>query len=59
MLFDPDDTKENMVSKVQKLFYVACSRTKSNLICVRLIIQDEEVSFKEYFPSAQMINLES
>ena len=42
-------TNDDMKLKMQKLFYVACSRAKHNLICVRLITEDEEESFLKYF----------
>ena len=50
-LFDIGSSTAEMKSKVQKLYYVACSRAKSNLICLKLITQDEEDMFKKYFPS--------
>lgn len=50
-LFDIGSSTPEMKSKIQKIFYVACSRAKSNLICFKLISQDEEASFKSYFPS--------
>lgn len=40
-----DDEKDLLKkSKNQKLFYVACSRTIKNLICVRLVSDEEEES---------------
>lgn len=50
-LFGIGSSTPEMKSKAQKLFYVACSRAKHNLICFKLITQDEEVIFKKYFPS--------
>lgn len=41
----------------QKLFYVACSRTKKNLTCVKLITQDEESLIQSFFQSAERVNL--
>lgn len=35
-----------------KLIYVACSRAKSNLICVKLIKQEEEQLIKKFFTDA-------
>ena len=39
-----DDNEEDIIKKLknQKLFYVACSRTIKNLICVRLVSDEEE-----------------
>ena len=50
-LFDIGSSTSEMKSKVHKLYYVACSRAKSNLICLKLITQDEEDMFKKYFPN--------
>jgi DNA helicase-2/ATP-dependent DNA helicase PcrA len=55
-LFDIGSSTSEMKSKVQKLYYVACSRAKSNLICLKLITQDEEDMFKKYFPSNVQLN---
>jgi DNA helicase-2/ATP-dependent DNA helicase PcrA len=41
-IYDVDDEDLIKKSKNQKLFYVACSRTIKNLICVRLVSDDEE-----------------
>jgi DNA helicase-2/ATP-dependent DNA helicase PcrA len=43
--------------KTLKLFYVACSRTKSNLIIVRLILKDEEDTVKQYFENYEEMKL--
>lgn len=43
------ETKREIASK--KLIYVACSRTKKNLVCVRLMkCQDEANQFASFFP---------
>ncbi|TCS57631.1 DNA helicase-2/ATP-dependent DNA helicase PcrA [Primorskyibacter sedentarius] len=43
------ETKREIASK--KLIYVACSRTKKNLVCVRLMkSQDEADQFASFFP---------
>lgn len=55
-LFDIGSSTFEMKSKIEKLFYVACSRTKSNLICLKLITQDEEEMFKKYFPNNVQLN---
>lgn len=53
-----DDPKKNVVKeKSQKLIYVACSRARKDLICVKMLTQDEEVSFCERFPMAQKIDI--
>jgi len=48
-LFDIGSSSPEMKSKLEKLFYVACSRAKHNLICFKLITQDEEDMFNKYF----------
>lgn len=55
-IFDPaaDIEKKN---KNLKLIYVACSRAKTNLICIKLIKQVEEASIKALFPAAEKIEL--
>lgn len=50
-LFDIGDSTLEMKSRVQKLFYVACSRAKTNLIIFKLITLDEEEAFKAAFSS--------
>ena len=53
-----DGTPSDDVHRIraQRLFYVACSRARSNLTCVKLIEESEEVAFKRTFPFAQKIN---
>lgn len=51
------DAKTDMKEKTEKLFYVACSRTKTNLSCIRVIEEDEEVALLKLFPEAQKIDL--
>lgn len=41
-IYDVDEEDLIKKSKNQKLFYVACSRTIKNLICVRLVSDEEE-----------------
>lgn len=41
-IYDVDEQDLNRKLKNQKLFYVACSRTIKNLICVRLVSDNEE-----------------
>jgi DNA helicase II / ATP-dependent DNA helicase PcrA len=49
-----NDAKKNAS---QKLFYVACSRTKKNLTCIKLITQDEEVLINQFFSNATAVSL--
>ena len=50
-LFDPDDNEKKL--KNQKLFYVACSRAKKNLYCLRVVKnEDEKKELLAFFPDA-------
>jgi DNA helicase-2/ATP-dependent DNA helicase PcrA len=52
----PPASKRESVSR--KLFYVACSRTKFNLICVRLMKDEEEARYiSKFFPFSTEINI--
>lgn len=37
----------------QKLIYVACSRARNNVVCLRLLTSEEVEDFKRIFPSAK------
>ena len=52
------DTSDKKYEKTLKLFYVACSRAKSNLINVRLIPNEEEETIKKYFNEYEKVELE-
>ncbi|NQY30668.1 MAG: ATP-dependent helicase [Flavobacteriaceae bacterium] len=53
-----NETSDKKYDKTLKLFYVACSRAKSNLINVRLIPNEEEEIIKKYFTESKKIELE-
>ena len=55
-LFDSNNNEAKKIDS-QKLFYVACSRTKTNLTCVRLIKEDEESLLKSFFNSAICVDI--
>ena len=55
-VFD-SNINDNKKIASQKLFYVACSRTKKNLTCIRLIMEDEENLIQSFFQSAERVNL--
>ena len=48
-IFDNAETDKEKKLTNQKLFYVACSRAKTNLNCVKLITTDEEENIKGFF----------
>lgn len=58
-IYDNDEKDLTKKSKNQKLFYVACSRTIKNLICVRLVSNEEEekqlLTFFEGFEIKKLI----
>ncbi|MCW2308947.1 UvrD-helicase domain-containing protein [Rhodobium gokarnense] len=52
---DPPDTKRDVASR--KLLYVAASRTKKNLVCVRLMNDQAEMErISPYFPEAVQVH---
>ncbi len=56
-IFDNSETDNDKKLKNQKLFYVACSRAKINLSCVRLISSEEEENIKNFFTNATKVIL--
>jgi DNA helicase-2/ATP-dependent DNA helicase PcrA len=50
-IFEVDSDQEKRLKNL-KLIYVACSRAKTNLICLRLITQEDEPLIKNFFPDA-------
>lgn len=52
-----DNTKNEKRENSQKLIYVACSRARKSLICVRLLLEDEVEHFLRVFPSAVEVGL--
>jgi DNA helicase-2/ATP-dependent DNA helicase PcrA len=58
-IFDGIETDLTQKLTNQKLFYVACSRAKTNLICVKLISSDEEANIKSYFSNVVKVEIDS
>ncbi|KAA1246003.1 UvrD-helicase domain-containing protein [Aquimarina sp. RZ0] len=56
-IFDAATENNDKKLKTQKLFYVACSRAIKNLICVKLISEDEESNLTKMFPDFKKVNL--
>lgn len=55
-IFDSNVKDEgSKYAKNLKIVYVACSRTKKNLTCLRLILQEEEENLLKFFPDAQKV----
>ncbi len=47
-----DEAKQKMREISQKLIYVACSRAKNSIVCLKVLKKDEVKNFKSAFPSA-------
>ena len=56
-IFDSSETDEKKKLYNQKLFYVACSRSIENLVCIKLILSDEEGNLIKFFPNNEKITL--
>jgi len=54
-----DNSKQEKWENSQKLIYVACSRARKSLRCVRLLLEDEVGQFLEFFPNAIEVKLEN
>ncbi|OJU11898.1 MAG: hypothetical protein BGN88_10250 [Clostridiales bacterium 43-6] len=56
LLYSPiEESKIHKRNNSQKLIYVACSRAKESLVCVRILEKDEINSFLNIFPGAKFI----
>ena len=51
-----DNSKHEKAIRSQKLIYVACSRAKKNLVCIRVLTSDEVSAFLQYFPDAVLVD---
>ncbi|CAA0170167.1 DNA and RNA helicase family protein [Tenacibaculum maritimum] len=56
-IFNPNENDLSKKLYNQKLFYVSCSRAIKNLVCVRLITEEEKEFFLEFFPHTEKIIL--
>nr|WP_245368697.1 UvrD-helicase domain-containing protein [Paenibacillus silagei] len=56
-IFCSSDDNEKKKHKNQKLIYVACSRAKVNLTCVKLISKDEEQDILKWFKEAVKVEV--
>lgn len=59
LLYKTDTQKIEKQVNSQKLIYVACSRAKNNLVCVRVLTSNEVKLFKQIFPQAEEITIPS
>ncbi|MBR0597480.1 UvrD-helicase domain-containing protein [Sinanaerobacter chloroacetimidivorans] len=53
-----DNSKQEKWENSQKLIYVACSRARKALSCIRLLLEDEVEDFLRVFPDAVEVKLE-
>lgn len=59
LLYLPEDeSKKEKKINSQKLIYVACSRARKNLICVKVLTNDEVEHFLQLFPNAELVRAE-
>ena len=57
LIYNPVAEKVGKQAKSEKLIYVACSRAKKDLVCIRVLTADEEESFKNKFPQAEKVEV--
>jgi len=57
LLYKPDGQKIEKKINSQKLIYVACSRARDNLVCVRILTGNEVEAFRQLFPQAVEISI--
>ena len=57
LIYNPVAEKKEQQAKAEKLIYVACSRARKDLVCIRILTEDEEAAFKNKFPHAKKIDL--
>lgn len=56
-IFDESEIDTSKRLYNQKLFYVACSRAIRNLICIRLIYQEEKENILKYFSNYEEVKI--
>lgn len=59
LLYKPNEQKIEKQVNSQKLIYVACSRAKNNLVCIRVLSRNEIEPFVRLFPQAEEIAVPS
>lgn len=59
LLYNPNEQKIEKQVNSQKLIYVACSRAKNNLVCIRVLSRNEVEPFVRLFPQAEEIAVPS
>ena len=59
LLYTPTTNSSKKQILSQNLIYVACSRARKNLICIRILTANEEEVFKTKFPQAERIHVDT
>ncbi|MGO2117892.1 MAG: UvrD-helicase domain-containing protein [Fusobacterium sp.] len=54
-IFDSNEVEDKQKLDSQKLFYVACSRAIDNLICVKIVTEEEKENIFEFFKETEEI----
>lgn len=54
---DAVDSNQKKKVESQRLIYVACSRAQKDLVCLKILTNDEIDSFKQLFPKAEYIKV--
>ena len=57
LIYNPVAEKVGKQAKSEKLIYVACSRAKKDLVCIRVLTADEEELFRNRFPQAEKVEV--
>ncbi len=57
LIYKRDDNKMKKAEASQRLIYVACSRAKKELICIKLLTEIEKPYFLNKFPQAKFVEL--
>ena len=57
LIYAPVSDKADKQTKSEKLIYVACSRARKDLVCIRILTASEEDAFKAKFPQAEKIHI--
>lgn len=57
LLYKPDENKQEKKINSQRLIYVACSRAKNDLTCIKILTAEEVPHFLQLFPQAELVSI--
>ena len=57
LLYKPDENKQEKKINSQRLIYVACSRAKNDLTCIKILTAEEVPQFLQLFPQAELVSI--